>query len=95
MGIEIRLFFGILENSELRMHLNGSSLWQQEKTLGSELIETDRNDKRYIGLFASYPLSYSRLRETECFVKNRLQVYCPKLNLDTRRCVLFSQLFIT
>jgi hypothetical protein len=95
MGTEVRLFLGFLQNSELRMHLRGSALWDEARTLGfTPLKEVEQETKKYIGIYVSSSLSLRELGEQEQMIKKQLQIYCPKLSLETHRSLIFTQLFI-
>jgi hypothetical protein len=95
MSIEIRIFLGYLENKELKMHLNQSPIWQEAKMLGlGGLIETRWQEEDYIGSFVPSFLNYIQLKDKESEIKNQLQLYCPKLNIDRHPAYLFSQLFL-
>lgn len=95
MSIQIRIFLGFPQNKELKIHLNQSSGWQEAKMLGqTNLIETNWQEKEYIGLFVPLFSTCVQLKEKEQEIKTQLQLYCPKLNLDKHAVYLFSQLFI-
>ena len=95
MGIELQLFLGYLQNKEIKYHLLQSTKWKQDQLLHlSTLKEIHWNAQDYIGLSIPSFLSPSQILDLEMNIKNQLQVYCPKLNLDRYSPFLFSQLFI-
>lgn len=95
MGIDHRIFLGIIETSEIRMHLNKSKIWEEKRLLEtSELKEIEREGKIYIGFLIPPALSYDQLKLKEEKIKKLLQVYCPKLNLYTHQCYIFLQVFV-
>lgn len=96
MSIQVRLFLGFLQNKEIKVHLNQSKRWKESLLLSStELIETHWQENSYLGTFVPSSLTFAQIQEKELFVKTQLQVYCPKLNLDKHRSLLFPQIFIT
>ncbi len=95
MSIQVRLFLGYLQNKEIQVHLNQSKRWKEALLLGStELAETQWKDNHYLGTFVPSFITFAQIQEKELFVKTQLQVYCPKLNLDKHRSLLFPQIFI-
>jgi hypothetical protein len=95
MSFQIRLFLGYVQNKELKVHLNQSIRWKEAKLLGeATLIETQWQDKEYIGLFIPPIVTLPLIKDKEESVKTQLQVYCPKINLDKHSILIFSQLFI-
>lgn len=95
MTIQIRIFLGYILNKEIKLHLNQSSKWKEAKIVGKlPLIETQWQEKEYIGCYLPSALTYIQLKEKEREVKTQLQNYCPKLNLDKHPIYLFSQFFL-
>lgn len=95
MSVQIKIFLGFIESSEIKMHLNQSEVWKEAIVLGNpDLIEIQDRNKEYIGQFLPSLLSCAKLNEKEQEMKSQLQLYCRKLNLDKHRCYLLSQLFI-
>lgn len=96
MAVQIRIFIGLQQNSEMKMHLNRSAAWKEAKLLGHvNITEIQDQDKEYIGQFVPSLLTCAQLRKIEAEIKSQLQLYCPKLNLDKRRSYLLSQLFFS
>jgi hypothetical protein len=94
MSIQIRIFLGCLQNSELKMHLDKSTAWKEAKTMGIlNLSETRWQEKDYLGFFIPPLLSLGQLKENEREIKTQLQLYCPKINVDSHACFLFTQIF--
>lgn len=95
-AVQIRIFLGFLQNKELKMHLNQSAAWKEDKMLGAlKLTEAQEKDKEYIGFYLRSLMTCRQLKEKEQEIKSQLQFYCPKLNLDKHHSYLFSQLFIS
>lgn len=95
MSIQVRLFLGYLQNKEIKVHLNQSRRWKEAHLLGStELIETQWQENSYLGTFIPSLIAFTQIQEKKLFVKTQLQLYCPKLNLDKHRLLLFPQIFI-
>lgn len=95
MSIQVRLFLGYLQNKEIKVHLNQSKHWKEAHLTGStELIETQWQENSYLGTFIPSLIAFAQIQEKELFVKTQLQLYCPKLNLDKHRPLLFPQIFI-
>lgn len=96
MAVQIRIFIGLQQNSEVKMHLSHSVAWKEAKLLGNvDLTEIQDLGKDYIGHFVPPLLTFAQLKKIEAEIKSQLQLYCPKLNLDKRRFYLLSQLFFS
>lgn len=94
--IQIKIFLGFLQDSELKMYLYQSKEWNRAKILiENSLVEARRDEKDYIGLWIDPPLTYVFIEKKEMEVKSLLQLYCPKYRLDTHVLRLFPQVFIT
>lgn len=94
-SIRIKLFIGIHANGEVKMLLNQSPSWKEDKILSSQKVcETQFQSREYIGKFIESPLPYDQLKAKVQEVKKELQHYCPKLNVDKHSLHLFPQLFI-
>jgi hypothetical protein len=94
-SLTIKIFIGYLENGEIKMYLNQSSNWKEAKILQvNDLIETLFQSREYIGKFIESSLTYEELRQKEKEIRNHLQVYCPKLNLDKHNLCIFPQIFL-
>ena len=77
------------------MHLKQSESWKEAKILGQGLlVEAQHHEKEYLGSFVVPPVTCAELKKIEKGVRSQLQLYCPKLNLDTQHSYLLSQLFI-
>lgn len=95
MGISCKLFLGIKEDSEIRMHLGKSNLWQEDKVSGlAELKERDFDKSVYIGCYIAAYLTVFEIKDKEKFIKQQLQQYCPKVNWDRHQSIIFSEVFI-
>lgn len=95
-GYFFKLFLGYLITSELKMHLNQSSNWKEDKlSFLNELQETRFQEKDYVGYFIESPLISSyEISEEQQKLKKKLQHYCPKLNTEKQPVYIFSELFL-
>lgn len=94
MSIQLRIFMGIIQNKEVKLHLNQSNTWKEAKFEESELSTVQWKDKEYLGIFIPSQLNFSQLKEKEAFIKVKLHFFCPKLKLDEHSVFLFSQVFL-
>ena len=96
MTTDIRIFIGFVLSKGLNMHLHQNPKWEEAKfTKETVFIETNCQEKTYIGRFIPKGLTCDELKKKELEVREQLQIYCPKLNLDKHSVYLFSQLFIS
>lgn len=94
-----KLFIGILITSEVRMHLNQSTVWKNVQVIGDpeagELISVRFHEYDYIGSYVKVEkITFSELGSYDKHVLNKLQSYCPNLQLNTHKVSFFSQIFI-
>lgn len=94
-----KLFIGVLITSEVKMHLNQSSAWQNAQVINDseagELVAVRFHDNDYLGCYAKVDkLAFSELKSYEKHVFDKLQSYCPDLQLKTHIVYFFSQIFI-
>lgn len=96
-AIKHHLFLGCLRTGELNMHLNQSGLWKDDMLLQKQsLIDGYFQDLHYIGVIHPFAtLSFEELKDVEKKVRNQLQVYCPKLEVDKQTFYLFTQTYLT
>ena len=95
MGINCKLFIGIKEDSEIRMFLAKSIVWQEDRACGlAELKEVTFDKSVYIGRYIPSYLTLSELKEQEKWIKNQLQHYFPQVKWDHHTCTIFSEVFI-
>ncbi|KIC74290.1 hypothetical protein DB42_BH00240 [Neochlamydia sp. EPS4] len=98
-GVNLKIFIGCLITSELRMHLNQSLLWKQNKIapeLNSALREIHFQDKDYIGIYPTTDkISLMALKEIEKEILQLLTTYCPLLPTEKIKILIFSQVFIS
>jgi hypothetical protein len=95
MPVEIRIFVGMVQDSELRMHLKQSDQWKEDQLLENKpLIVTQSMDKEYIGIYLPPCISCQDLKNHEIKLRSQVQHYCPKLKVEHRRLYLFTQVFI-
>ncbi len=94
-GTTLKIFLGFLQKSELKLHLQQSLEWQREKSFGEQvLLEITKEEQQYLGVWLESGISYENLKKTESKVRSQLQLYCPKIKLDTQPIYLFPQIFI-
>lgn len=92
-----KLFVGFLISSEVKMHLNDSSSWQNAKAIPSDetLVEIRHQGNDYIGFYLKDTIiQLLQLKEYEEKAEKTLKSYCPQLPAKAYRFVIFSQLFI-
>ncbi len=103
MPIQVHLFLGYRQEGELAFHLSQSQHWKKEKTTGSlgllslgllGLTETSWQNQTYLGLFVPPLVTCSEIIKKKQEIKNHLQLYCPKLNLDLSPAYLFPQVLV-
>ncbi|MBS4165906.1 Uncharacterized protein NEOC65_000981 [Neochlamydia sp. AcF65] len=98
-GVNLKIFIGCLITSELRMHLNQSLLWKQNKivpALNSALREIHFKDKDYIGIYSTTDkISLMDLKKIEKEILQLLATYCPLLLTEKIQTLIFSQVFIS
>ncbi len=95
-GVSTKLFVGFLLNSELRMHLNQSKTYKQEK-IGSQsdFIEIHYQDKDYFGHFLDKSLiTLKELKKMDSEMRKKLELYCPAFDTDHATFVVLTQVFV-
>lgn len=96
-SITLKLFAGFKVTSELRMHLNHSSLWKENEILNKEnsLKKVNFEDEEYLGLYLSVPfISLNEIAYLEDSLKQTLLEICPQYKQEKLILHLFSQPFI-
>ncbi|MBA3723183.1 MAG: hypothetical protein H0W88_12390 [Parachlamydiaceae bacterium] len=92
----IKFFLGFIQNGEIKMHLNHSNLWKDATLFQKqELMTTHFQEKEYIGISIETPISTIILKDIENNLKEQMQHYFPKLEIDKHNVFLFSQLFLS
>jgi hypothetical protein len=95
MALQVKIFIGYYVDKVLRLQIEKSSAWSEEKSIGQlQLTETKFNEKDYIGSYLQNYVDISLIEQKEKEVKTRLQYYCPKFILDNQKAFLFPQIFI-
>lgn len=94
--IKAKLFAGFSLTSEIRMHLNESAAWKNAQlTPHSELVEMRYGDSHSIGRFlAEEKLTLDTLKDHEKEISQKLQEYCPKLEIGHLKFYVYSQVLI-
>jgi hypothetical protein len=94
-----KLFLGCLLTSELKMHLNSSSDWQNAKMEPQEscvLKEVLYENKKFIGFYLEEEkLTLKTLKEHECKLRTIIESFCHSLDSSKLKCSVFSQFFIS
>lgn len=95
--ITIKLFIGCLLTPEIKLFLEQSKLWQQQRIgKNAPLTTIHFKNKEYIGTFISQKQpSLAELQKQETTIKTLLAEYCPEFNTDTINTKIFSQVFLT
>lgn len=98
--VKVKLFIGYPMNAELKLLLDQSSQWKQDKITRyrnpESLVETHYQDKDYIGrFFFEEKLTMAQFKQLELDIKTKVQVYCPNFNTDRLKIFIFPQVFVT
>lgn len=95
MTIEVQIFLGVLQTSDLKKDLYLNSKWQnaqmEKKTL---LKEAHWNQKVYLGYYLSAELNYLEIEANKQKIQIELQNYCLQFNVEKHPLLLFPQVFI-
>jgi len=94
--VSSKIFAGFLLNSELRMHLNQSKNYKQDK-IGSKqgLQEVHYQEKDYFGIYLDKNLiSYNELKNLEDTLQKKLEFYCPAFNNEHTTFFVLPQVFV-
>lgn len=94
--VTTKLFVGFQLNSELRMHLNQSKTYKQDK-IGSkqDLNEVHYQDKDYFGIYLDKNLiNFSELKQLERVLVKKLEFYCPNFNNEHTIFFVLPQVFV-
>ena len=98
--VKVKLFVGLLVNSEVRMHLNQSQQWKQDQVVrssdGQELQVLRYQDKDYVGLVLEQEMMpLGQLKDKETWVREALERYCPELGVENMKVYVFPQIFLS
>lgn len=98
--VAVKLFAGCLITTEIRIWLNQSSLWKQEKISpaveGRRLVEVHYKEHDYIGCFLPKTmLTLEELRPTVRWIEQSLLQYCPELKSSAVKICFFPQIFLS
>ncbi|CCB86872.1 MULTISPECIES: hypothetical protein [Parachlamydia] len=98
--ILVKVFVGCRLHAELRLQLNQSHAWKQvkieSKPQDGTLCEVHYQQKDYVGMFLPQEtLTLSELKEYERLVQQKFKEYCPSLEEETIKLVVFPQIFIS
>lgn len=95
----IKLFLGCSLTSELKMHLNSSVEWQNDKidSKRPDLLEEVLYEKqKFVGLYLKEKsLTLESLKEHEATLRLKISSYCSRLDCTKLKCFIFSQFFIS
>lgn len=94
--VTTKLFAGYLLNSELRMHLNQSKTYKQDK-IGShqDLNEVHYQEKDYFGIYLEQTMvAFDELKKLEESLRKRLDFYCPNFNNEHTTFFVLPQVFV-
>lgn len=94
MALHYRIFMGFLHEKDLKIHLIQSELWKEAKISEEIFVQTNWQNKEYLGIFIPSSSTYLQLKSQEQSLKTQLQKFCPKLNVENYPIYLFSQVFI-
>ena len=98
-SIQVRLFIGCVINSEMRLHLSLSQLWQNDKLFNQReelaLKEISYQSKEYIGiLLATSHIAFEQIQIKTEFIRQKLEQYCTAVCYETLKIVLLPQIFL-
>lgn len=96
----LKLFAGVLINSEIRMHLNTSIRWKEAQILKGfdplHLTEVHFQEGDYVGKFLEQnKLHLNQLQLEEQSILSKIQSYCPNLKIEKLKVKIFPQQFIS
>jgi hypothetical protein len=92
--IQQKIFIGFLKTGELKNSLYQNPRWKEDSFTSNKLIETVFKSREYIGQYIESCLPYSKLKEYERLLKQKLQFICPELNIDKQSLYIFTDLFV-
>jgi hypothetical protein len=99
-NITTQLFIGYLINSELRVHLNSSELWQQNQSFSSDpevpLKKVHHEENDYIGIFTESDSPHlPEINQYKEIVFHGVSKLCPEIKVDRLKMVTFPQVFLS
>ena len=99
-GIAVKLFVGCLLTGEGKLNLRNSLGWKQAKISGQHhplnLQEIHYQNHEYLGIFVSE--EYLTLKELKVFeerIRKAIEDYCPDLDQNTLKVVVFPQILVS
>lgn len=98
--IAVKLFVGCLLNAESKMHLQNSISWKQMQIDKENHTENFKQihyqNHEYFGLFAEQErITLQDLKSIEALIRKAFEDFCPKLNKNTLKVVVFPQILLS
>ena len=98
-GIKTKIFLGLHLTTEVRIHLDQSLQWKQDRATSAlspnQIREIHHEGKDYIGLFVEKELpSLEDLNQVKCSVMQQMRKYCEELKVEKLKAALFPQVFL-
>lgn len=87
--MNVKGFLGFIQSSELKMHLRKARNIEE-----ANFVQTEHGGISYIGYPMDFPLNSQELKQMAEKLKSQLQQYCPKINIEKQKIVLFPQIYI-
>jgi hypothetical protein len=95
MTIQTKIFIGYSIDKPMRLHLEKSTAWKEDKVTNQpQLTEIRFHEKDYIGTYLPNCADTPLIEQKEKEIRTLLQHYCPKLILDKQNAFIFPQIFL-
>ncbi|MBS4168808.1 hypothetical protein [Parachlamydia sp. AcF125] len=98
-SILVKVFVGYRLHAELRLLLNQSHAWKQvmieSRPQDGTLCEVHYQQKEYVGMFLPQEtLTLAELAEYERLLQHKFKEYCPSIEEEHMKLIVFPQIFI-
>ena len=95
-----KIFVGFELSMDIRMHLNQSTEWKKASVVKDDspnsIVEIRFNEKDYIGRHLDTRMPTLKDIQTQSTqIRERLQEFCPEINVDTFKINVFPQVFVS
>lgn len=95
--ISIQLFVGCLLSVDIKRQLYQSPQWKQKslEDPDSRLVEVFHKNKDYLGKYvAKQMMTLSEFTQCQNELLEKIGSYCPNLDRETVKIIIFPQLFV-
>lgn len=94
--VTVKLFAGFELTTDLRIQFNQNSEWKQAVVSNTTPLKSVCfHEKDYIGLYLEQNTApLKRLMELSQQMKQVIEEYCPEINTDKLKPVIFPQIFV-